>query len=328
MKMKKKVAVLYGGRGCEHDISVSSAENLFRVIDRERYLPIPIYIDKGGVWHTPDGEVTLSSSAGLLFGGKPLGCEVVFPILHGDYGEDGSIAGALEAVGIDYVGPRATTGAILIDKAYTKMLAENIGIPTVPYVTVDRRTRMDEAIQKIEKRLGYPVFVKPATLGSSIGAARADTRSDLALAIADALSLGDKALVERYVDGRREIEVAYLGYQGGEIITPGGEIITDGWYDYNEKYSDKSGARVIARADVTEGVAERLTDYTRRLVRLFGIRQISRLDYFVLGEEIYLNEINAMPGFTEASLYPRLIAECGISPTELVTLLIEGASVI
>ena len=325
--MKKKVAILYGGKGLEHDVSIAGAKNLLRLIDRERYIPIPIYIERGGTWRTEDGEeVTLSPKSGLTKGGAPLGCEVVFPLLHGDFGEDGSIAGALEMLGIDYVGCRAGTGALLIDKVYTKMLAESVGIKTVPYVVSVKGEEPNRAIDEAEVRLGYPMFVKPATLGSSIGAAKVDTKEELEAALSEALSLADKALIEKYITARREIEVGYLSYDGGEIISAGGEIATDCWYDYKEKYSERSRARVLSRADLPNEVNERLKNFTERLVRLFGIRQISRLDYFLIPEGIYLNEINTMPGFTEASLYPRLIAECGIPEARLVTLLIEGAS--
>ena len=207
-----------------------------------------------------------------------------------------------------------------------KMLAESVGIKTVPYVVAVKGEEPNRAIDEAEVRLGYPMFVKPATLGSSIGAAKVDTKEELEAALSEALSLADKALIEKYIAARREIEVGYLGYDGGEVISAGGEIATDCWYDYKEKYSERSRARVLSRADLPSEVNERLKNFTERLVRLFGIRQISRLDYFLTPEGIYLNEINTMPGFTEASLYPRLIAECGIPEARLVTLLIEGAS--
>lgn len=327
--MKKKVAILYGGKGREHDVSVASARNLLNIIDRDSYLPIPIYIEKGGTWRAEDGkEVALSTKHGIIKDGAPLGCEIAFPILHGDFGEDGSIAGALETAGVKYVGCQASAGAVLIDKAYTKVLSESIGIPTVPYFTVTKDMALEAAISEAEERLGYPMFVKPATLGSSIGAAKAETKEELLAALSAALSLTDKALIEKYIATRREIEVGYLGFDGGEIISDGGEIVTDRWYDYKEKYSSSSRARVIPRADLPSEINERLKDYTRRLVRLFSIRQISRLDFFLTQDGIYLNEINTMPGFTEASLYPALIAECGIPPRDLVTLLIEGAAVL
>ena len=328
MKMKKtKVAVLYGGKGYEHDISVASGKYILKVIDRDRYQPIPIYIDKNGGWHT-DGEreVSLSPTARALEAdGIDLGAEVVLPMLHGDYGEDGSISGLLESVGIPYVGCGVSSGALLADKILTKRLAESIGIPTVPYIPFSRKNATDELVREVAEGLGYPVFVKPSTLGSSIGAGMANDEEELRRAIRTVEDLAKRGLVEKFIDNRREIEVGYLSYGGGEIITDGGEVSASGWYDYDEKYSDKSTASVIVRADLDSSQSERLRDYTRRLVDLFGIRQISRLDYFLSGDKIYLNEINTMPGFTENSLYPRLISASGISPTELVTLLIEGA---
>lgn len=325
--MKKRIALLYGGRGHEHGISLLGAENILSKINKEIYETLPILIGKDGVWRLmPDGKpVDLSTEQGdLTVGGERLFIDVAFPILHGDYGEDGRIRSVLDTLGIRCVGCSHTAGAVTSDKVLTKAIASSLGIPTVKSVTVSEGENLGKRVREIEREVGYPVFVKPSTLGSSIGAGRADTRRELFLLLRRALSLDTRALAEKYVSERREIEVGYLKASGRTVIAFG-EVICKEWYDYDSKYAKTSEALTTAEPLLDEKAKKTLTDYTKKLAKLIGIRGLSRIDYFLDGTRIYLNEINSMPGFTDASLYAKMMASSGIPEELLIECLIEGA---
>ena len=323
-----RVAILYGGKGYEHEVSLASAENLLSLIDRDRFLPIPILIDKDGSWRLSDtGEVVEPSfdKRDLTVESEQLHIDVVFPMLHGDFGEDGMIAGVLECLGIKYVGCRHIAGAVGIDKIISKSVAHSLGIPVVPSVIITRQSDIDATVRLVEEELTYPVFVKPATLGSSIGAGPAKDEDELRLAIKNCLQYDERGLIERYIDERRELEVAYLSYNGGRIFTDCGEIISDTWYDYDEKYKDGSTTRTAVRADIDPVISDTIKHYARLIVDRLGVRQLARIDFFLTGSEVLFNEINTMPGFTASSLYPQMIEGEGIGKSELVTLLLMGA---
>lgn len=330
---RKRVALIYGGAGAEHEVSLFGAEYVLGLIDRKRYIPYPILIDKSGEW-LAEGDtsrpITLKFTArgGILTeGDKPVPIAAAFPLLHGDMGEDGCVQGILECAKIPYVGCGVAAGAVSCDKALTKDVARTLGIPVADDILISEPLSADTARRIAEAKIGYPMFIKPSGLGSSVGAHRVTCREDFAPAYQDASAKGgSRVLIEEYIEDKREIECAYLASSHGEIFTHPGEIITHGVYDYEEKYSENSHTRTEVHARVTESVAVRVKEYSRLLVCRIGVRQISRIDFFLCGGRLIFNEINTMPGFTQSSLYPALIREAGISPERLVSELIEGAS--
>lgn len=326
------VAIIYGGKGGEHEISCASAANVLESIDRTRLDPYPVLIDKAGIWrYAQEGgrRVRLDKVNGrtvIRDRYESTEIDAAFPILHGDYGEDGRIQGALDALGLPYVGCGVTAGAAAADKIITKHIADSLGIPTVPSVSLTGKESLLEARELAEAKIGYPMFIKPSGLGSSLGCSLVADRDGFDSALSLARGCDGRALIEEYLDGAREIECAYLKTRTrGEIITDPGEIIKRGVYTYDAKYGESSTVRLSARAELDEPTRDRIKHYSRLMADAIGIRQLSRIDFFLKDGNIYLNEINTMPGFTEGSLYPMMINACGITTPELITELIEDS---
>jgi D-alanine-D-alanine ligase len=320
-KDKITVALLYGGRGYESEVSLRGAENIRPILEKN-YNVLPIFIDKNGRFLTEENEV-FPFSGGFFCpkSGKNYECQCAFPLLHGDYGEDGIVQGALECARIPYVGSSARVGAICRDKVIVKAAAERLGIPTLPCILASRDK---ESVSEAEKRLGYPMFVKPTCLGSSIGASVARDREQLTEALKKAFCLCDRVMVERLLEPKRELECGYFGTKCKELFTNAGEILSGGqFYDYNRKYKDSLRVPVNPRAELDDGINRKIKEYARRLVEFLGIRGLSRIDFFLSGEDVYFNEINTMPGFTGGSLYPLMFLSEGISAEELICGLIE-----
>lgn len=325
--IKPRVMLIFGGRGHESEVSTRGAKHILPLIDREKYQVLPIFIDKSGAWLTERGDevypARLGGASGLFLGGKIIPIDCAFPLLHGDFGEDGVVQGALQNAGIAYVGCNAMTSGMARDKATVKSVAERLCIPTVRWISVYRSDGICRVVRMAESEIGYPMFIKPACLGSSVGASGAECREDLTSALERAFTLSDKLIIESRLGQKRELECAYFSALGREIITEPGEILIDsGFYDYDEKYSDKSCVSVKGRAELDEAVAGAIKSYSRALVRALGVRNLSRIDFFFSGERLYFNEINTMPGMTEGSLYPMMLGESGISPCEMVNSLI------
>lgn len=327
MTNKKQIALFFGGRGYEHSVSVSGAKNLLSLIDRERYGVYTVFIEKSGKMRltTPDLEVGEAvfpildegRCALLTESGERLQIDCAFPLLHGDFGEDGSVQGLLASCRVPFVGSDARASAICLDKAATKAFAEALGIPTVPW----RLLTGGEDYTDLEP----PLFIKPDCLGSSVGASPAHSREELIAAIQSAASLGGgRVLAERLISPIRELECAYFSAQGEVIVSYPGEILSGGFYSYERKYSTEA-AGTSARADVSRELAERMREHTRRLCQTIGVRHLARVDFFLSGDALYLNEINTMPGMTAISLYPRLLVVAGISPAEAINRMISDA---
>lgn len=332
--MKKKlVAIIFGGRGQERAISRASAMSLLSSIDRDKYIPYPVMIDRWGIWRERGTRGRVLYPARLVGGGclvigeSRIYPDVAFPILHGDFGEDGTVQGALECASIPYVGCKVTAGAVAADKILTKELASSLGIPTARAVHITTHTPIAEARLRAEREIGYPMFIKPAGLGSSVGCSLVSSPEDFEAAYLGAALLGERILIEEYLEGVRELECAYLNSPThGEIFTHPGEVSLRGVYTYSEKYDKHSRAVIHPRADVSASVSERIRELSERLVRALGVRQLARIDFFLHEGDVILNEINTMPGFTSGSMYPAMLAEYGISERELIGELIEGAS--
>lgn len=353
------IAVIFGGMGAEHSVSLHTAYSIISSLERRGVPVLKIGITRDGAWYTyvgdtaaiPAGEwelgelaptypVRLGQRSGFLSGCDLVTAFAAFIALHGNFGEDGIVQGALTSAGIKYVGCGVSAGAVCSDKAYTKILAESIGIPTVPWVLyISRASGKKEgygnvfankttAVSEAIKRLGFPMFVKPTCLGSSIGAGRANNIEELDRAIDTAALAGDgRVLIERAVNSVCELECAYLSVDGEEIYTEPGSIRTDGgFYDFSTKYEGCGKAIVSPTSDVRRDITRELCGYARELVALLGIRQLSRIDFLLDGDgKIYFNEINTFPGMTESSLYPELLRLVGVDFDRLIGILADGA---
>ncbi len=331
--MKRRVAVLMGGRSGEHEVSLVSGSSVAKALDADRYEVFPVLIDRAGGW-TLDGEpvalVPGSDGRGLiasLSGGTTRVVDVVFPVLHGPYGEDGTVQGLCEIAGVPYVGAGVGASAIAMDKALFKTVARTLDIPVVESVEIWRsewEADPDAVRQRVDEELPFPVFVKPARLGSSVGISRVTDPADLPEAVEGALEHDRKVLVERGMSGR-EVEVGVLGNE--EIrISPVGEISYDSdWYDYDTKYLPGRMALTVPAA-IPEDLAARLQDIARRAFRAIDCVGMARIDFFVeeSGDARVL-EINTIPGFTPTSVYAKLFEAAGIEYRALVEHLIDLA---
>ena len=349
---KRNVCILFGGISPEHEVSLRSAESVLLNINKEKYEILPVGITKEGKWILfggedysllPDGswvnhpdncEAFLSPVRGqglvcLKDGGySSRKVDVVFPVLHGENGEDGAMQGLLQMAGIPFVGPHVAESAVSMDKTLTKLVADNASIPQAAWQLVNSRdldSRMDAIIEKIENRFAYPVFVKPAGTGSSVGVSKAADREKLMEALRLAGKYDSKILVEEFIHGR-EVEVAVLG-NDNPVASICGEIDSGAeFYDYDAKYvTDTSVAYIPAR--ISEEVAENVRELAVKLYTAIGAKGLSRVDFFVTyeGERVVFNEINTLPGFTSISMYPKLFCASGIAYPDLIDRLLELA---
>lgn len=351
--MKKlSVCILFGGMSPEHEVSLRSAESVLNHIDHQKYNVFPVGITKDGDWvlfrgtdysMLPSGEwltypenrraaISPVRGQGLLsFEGDCVVREridVVFPVLHGENGEDGAMQGLLKMAGIPYVGPHVSASAVAMDKTLTKLVIDKAGVRQAAWELVRRNGlagRMEDTLNRLEARFSYPVFVKPAGTGSSVGVSKAGDRNALRKAIMDAARFDEKILVEEFIDGK-EIEVAVMG-NISPVASVCGEIDSGAeFYDYDAKYlTDTSVAYVPAR--ISEQVAEQVRDQAVQVYKAIGCHGLSRVDFFVThdGSEVVFNEINTLPGFTSISMFPKLFAASGIPYTQLIDELLSLA---
>lgn len=347
--MKKRIAVIFGGEGCEHDVSCTSAAEVIKNLDSSLFLPVPVGISGGGDWYIYGGDPANIGSArwagdgavltsafpvrrggisGLLTPRGIMKVDAALPVLHGDLGEDGTVQGALRCAGIPTVGSGVLGGALCCDKITVKRVADAMGIPTLPWFSVtDGQCRRDTLLRAADG-IGYPLIVKPSGLGSSVGIATATDAAALLAALTAARRadrLG-RVLIEKYLEGARELECAVL--EDGEVrrILPPGEVICRGVYTYSEKYGADSRAGTVLHSDLAPEIARRIRDMTGALFSALAIRDLCRADYLLSPDgDIYLNEINTFPGMTEKSLYPGMCRESGISFTAMLTILINSA---
>ena len=349
---KLNVCVLFGGISPEHDVSLRSAESVLNNMDKEKYNCVPVGITKEGDWILfagkdysllPTGEwrnypdnrrATISPIRGqglLTFEGDCVVREqidVVFPVLHGENGEDGAMQGLLQMAGIPYVGPHVSASAVAMDKTLTKLVIDNAGIRQAAWLLVrnsELQSRLKQIMDRVEEKFSYPVFVKPAGTGSSVGVSKAMDREELKDALLGAGVYDEKILVEEFIDGR-EVEVAVMG-NASPVASVVGEIDSGAeFYDYDSKYvTDTSIAYIPAR--VSDEVAEELREKAVKIYTAIGCQGLSRVDFFVTkdGEQVVFNEINTLPGFTSISMYPKLFAASGIPYSTLIDHLLQLA---
>lgn len=351
--MKKlSVCVLFGGISPEHEVSLRSAEFVLNCLDPEKYNIFPVGITKSGDWilfggtdyaMLPSGRwldcpenrraaISPVRGQGLLsFEGDCVVREridVVFPVLHGENGEDGTMQGLLQLAGIPYVGPHVAASAVAMDKTLTKLVVDQAGIRQAAWSLVrnsELDSRMDHVLDSMEEKFSYPMFVKPAGTGSSVGVSKAADRSALKDALLKAGTYDDKILVEEFIHGR-EVEVAVMG-NASPVASDCGEIDSGAeFYDYDAKYiTDTSVAYIPAR--IPEDVAEQVRDTAVKVYSAIGCQGLSRVDFFVTyeGNRVVFNEINTLPGFTSISMYPKLFAASGIPGPQLIDELLQLA---
>jgi D-alanine--D-alanine ligase len=334
----RRLLLIFGGRSSEHEISLRSAAEILKAVDRQRFTPVLLGVRRDGSWWTGPDDAPLEA---VLEAGEPvsdlraLAPDLVFPVLHGPYGEDGTLQGMLEVLGLPYVGSGVLASALCMDKALLKhvLATQTPAIPVVPWLEVDAHGlgtagQRQEICDAIVEQLGFPCFVKPANQGSSVGISRVDEESGLLRALTLAARYDAKLVVEKGIDAR-EIELAVLGNgdahtlvsSPGEIGLPPGE-----WYDYDNKYL-KDAASLQIPADLPDSVAERLQDLALRAFHVAGCKGLARIDFLVDRATLqpYLNEVNTLPGFTTISMYPKLMARAGVPYVELITQLCELA---
>ncbi len=318
-----QVAVLGGGRSSEHEVSLASARSVREGLRAGGHEDIYIEIDRDGVWRR-DGQEPLALSPGQGLDGA----EVVFPVLHGPFGEDGTVQGLLECLDIPYVGAGVLACALCMDKLTFKQLLAERGLPQVSYRGVRQAEfRADpRAVLKEVEQLGMPVFVKPSRLGSSVGIVRVSEPDDLPQALQAAFEHDSRVIVEAAAQGL-EVECSVIGNdepvasQPGEILLSAGE---GGWYDYEAKYTP-GGMQLVVPARLPERAREQVRSLAVEAYRLVGCAGLARVDFFVLGEEVLVNELNTMPGFTSTSVFASLFGASGLAYPELLDRLLELA---
>lgn len=339
--MKKKVGILFGGKNTEHEISIISASNVYKDLDREQFDPILLFIDKRGKWYLcpsddfSAGDFEPDAGNGLLLdlssgnckmltinGDATVNPDIVFPVLHGPNGEDGSVQGLLKVAGIPFVGPGVLGSAMAMDKLITKKLLQEAGISIARYVCLRKNQFDSEILSEIVSGFGFPLVVKPANAGSSVGLSKAGTDEELKKSIDNAFFFDNKIIVEEYIIGR-ELECAVLGNENPVASVPG-EIITD-FYDYEAKYLSDTKAKLSAPAELEEKTVKLIQEMAVKAFTVLECEGMSRVDFFLTPDRLILNELNTIPGFTNISMYRKLFELSGISNKELITQLINLA---
>ncbi len=317
-----RVAVLGGGRSSEHEVSLASAASVRAGLEQAGHVPIAIEIGRDGVWRRDGAIVAVEPGRGLA------GVDVVFPVLHGPFGEDGTVQGLLECLDVPYVGAGVLSSALCMDKVMFKELMAHAALPQVRYraVRAEEFATERESVLADLRSLGMPVFVKPARLGSSVGIVRAATEAELPAALETAFEHDPLAIVEAAAGGL-EVECSVLGgsdpiaSEPGEIVLAKGE---SGWYDYEAKYTP-GGMQLIVPARVPDRVRERIREIAVSAFVRTGCYGMARVDFFVDGERVILNELNTIPGFTSTSVYASLFEASGIAYAELLDRLVQLA---
>lgn len=354
--MKKQIAVVYGGKSSEHDISCISAANIMKKMDKDRYDIHAIGITKAGSWRYL-GEVSENSEIdtvtkdesieacivdvsismdinkpGLIVRkgevNEPVKIDVWFPVLHGRNGEDGTIQGLFELSGIPYVGCGVLASSAGMDKVSTKLFADKVGVRQAKFVAdvMKDGSTIEESIAKAEKELGYPMFVKPSNAGSSKGVSKAHDHDELVRAIQLAKENDHRILIEEFIDGR-EIECAVFGGDDPKASVVGEILSAAEFYDFDAKYNNAASRTIVDPDDLPVSSKEKLRETAVKIFKALDGFGLARVDFFVTRDtgEVIFNEINTMPGFTNISMYPMLWEACGVDGTKLVTDLIELA---
>ena len=351
MNKKIRVGILFGGKSAEHEVSLQSAKNIVEAIDKDKYEVVLIGIDKNGQWYLNEASrfllhaenprlialnksnehvalipknsenqlVNLSSHQSL----GPI--DVVFPILHGPFGEDGTIQGLLKLFNIPFVGAGVLGSAVGMDKDVMKRLLRDAGIPTPSFLVFHKAAAVEIEFDQVKQQLGLPFFVRPANLGSSVGIHKVKDESQFKQAIMDAFQYDTKILIEQFIKGR-EIECSVLGNENPIVSIPGEIIPQHEFYSYEAKYIDEKGAILEIPAKLSSEITKQIQDIALKTYKALCCEGMARVDFFLRNDkEIFVSEINTIPGFTKISMYPKLWEASGIPYKELVDRLIQLA---
>jgi len=345
MKKKLRIALLYGGKSAEHEISLISARNIFDAMDKAKYDVVAIAIDKQGGWHVDHGARLLrsaerthvdfsdgkgaavvrpgASAVPVLRGGAPLGAiDVVFPVLHGPFGEDGTIQGLLKLANLPFVGAGVLGSAVGMDKDVMKRLLRDARIPIAKFLVFGRADQNAIRFASVKKILGLPLFVKPANLGSSVGISKVSKKSEFAAAMELAFRYDNKIIIEEGIDGR-EIECSVLGNEKPVASLPGEIVVQREFYSYAAKYLDDRGARLEIPARLPARTIKEIQRTAVRAYRALCCEGMARVDFFLRPNgRMLVNEINTIPGFTKISMYPKMWEASGLSYPRLIDRLI------
>ncbi|SNY77826.1 D-alanine--D-alanine ligase [Pantoea sp. GL120224-02] len=348
---KQRVGIVFGGKSAEHEVSLQSAKNILEAIDKSKYEVVLLGIDKQGEWHLNDASgfllnadnpalIALNRSGenvALVPGSasqqlitrqqaQPLSqLDVIFPIVHGTLGEDGSLQGLLRMANLPFVGSDVLGSAVSMDKDFTKRLLRDAGLKVAPWISVTQAQRARLDAQAVIDQFGLPLFIKPANQGSSVGVSKVDHIDDLAAALDLAFTFDRKVLIEQGIKGR-EIECAVLGNDEPEASPCGEVVVHDAFYSYDTKYISADGAQVVVPAAISEQASEVIRAVAIRAFQALECFGMARVDVFLTESgEIVVNEVNTLPGFTNISMYPKLWQAAGLSYNDLITRLIELA---
>ncbi|MDX1906598.1 MAG: D-alanine--D-alanine ligase [Bacteroidia bacterium] len=348
MSSLSTVALMFGGQSPEHEVSVKSARNILRALDTTRFRIVLIGVDKAGCWRHMEPDTLLDPATEIVSGGRLLTLipglregqirylhaqqepfpqiDAVFPIIHGPYGEDGTLQGILRHLSLPFVGPDVAGSAICMDKDITKRLLRDADLLVADYLCF--RSHEQDAIDytAVINQLGSPVFVKPANMGSSVGVRKASTREEFTAAIHEAFRYDTKVLVESLITGR-EVECAVMGNEIPATTSVGEVVMGDGFYDYDSKYISATAAEVMIPASgIDSEMLAKLIQVARSAYQVLNCEGMARVDMFLCDDgRVYVNEVNTLPGFTNISMYPKLWEHAGTSYTALITALIELA---
>ncbi|AOA59417.1 D-alanine--D-alanine ligase [Acinetobacter larvae] len=344
---KLNIGIIFGGKSSEHEVSLQSAKNIIQAIDRDRFDLSLISIDKQGIWYLSDPAhylehendpklIQLSTDKKVLtlhpgrrdflsLDGQALPIiDVIFPIVHGRNGEDGSLQGLLELLNIPYVGSSVLGSSLCMDKDITKRLLQHAGIAVAPYLLASAQDDVDTLFAQAQQQLGLPVFIKPANEGSSVGVGKANTAEEFSQALKEALTYDEKVLIETAIIGR-EIECAVLGNITAEASVCGEVITQDQFYSYDAKYINNHSKTCIP-AEISATAQAEIQDIARRAFKALACFGLARVDVFLTEDQkVLVNEINTLPGFTNISMYPQLWQASGLSYQALISRLIELA---
>lgn len=336
------IGIIFGGKSGEYDVSLMSAYNVIKAIDKDKFKVTLIGITLDGKWYIYDGdEEKIKDNSWIkdkknlngdfsLFNDKIINdIDVFFPVLHGQYCEDGKIQGVFEIMDKAYVGCNVMTSAVCMDKDIAKRIFKSVGIPVVEDYVVFKKDLMEDIkglVERIVKKLGLPLFVKPVNMGSSVGINKAHDKEELESALLYASKFDTKILVEKAINAR-EIETAVLGNEDIKVSYPGEVVSCKEFYDYEAKYLSDDDSKVMIPADIPDELIEKLRNYAATAFEAVSGRGLSRIDFFLDKDDgsVYLNEINTMPGFTNISMYPKMMEHIGISYNDLITKLIDLA---
>jgi len=348
-KKKINIGILFGGKSAEHEVSLQSAKNVFDAIDKEKYNPILIGIDKSGKWllnnesefllnaddpkliklnQSSDSVALVPQSAGEISNfsntNQGLKIDAVFPILHGPFGEDGTVQGLLKLANLPFVGASVLGSAVGMDKDVMKRLLRDAGIPIGKFIVLKSHEAIPD-FQKIKNEIGVPFFVKPANMGSSVGVNKIHDESEYKNGLLKAFDFDTKIILEEFIKGR-EVECSVLGNENPIASIPGEVISNHEFYSYDAKYIDEHGAVLDIPAKISLQTAKRIQELAIKTFQALSCEGLGRVDFFLKDDgEIIVNEINTIPGFTKISMYPKLWEASGISYTDLIDKLIQLA---